>query len=50
MPTAGTSQFPKWVADAAGVLLALATLGVIVYFLGVKAHIWQSPAGGFWIV
>ena len=51
MPTQGTSQpYPRWIADAVGAVLALVTLGVIVYFLGVKAHIWPSPSGGFWVV
>ncbi len=50
MPTAQTPPLPRWLADLTGVILALATLGVIIYFLGVKAHVWQSPSGGFWIV
>jgi hypothetical protein len=51
MPTQGTSEpYPRWIADATLVVLALVTLGVIAYFLGVKAHIWPSPSDGFWLV
>jgi hypothetical protein len=51
MPTPGASQpHPRWIADATGVILAIVTLGLIAYFLGEKAHLWQSPSGGFWTV
>ena len=49
MPTAGTTPLPRWIADVTGLILAVLAIGAIVYLLGVKAHVWQSPSGGFWI-
>jgi len=50
MSADGAVPFPKWIADAMAVLLALAALALITYFVGAKAHIWQSPSGGFWVL
>jgi hypothetical protein len=39
----------QWMGRLAGLLIALVMVGVFVYTLGVKAHLWQSPPDGFWV-
>lgn len=42
-------MFPKWVASLVGILMGLATSGLIVWMLGVKAHAWPAASIGFWV-
>jgi len=42
-------MFPRWLGPLVGTFMALLMGGVMVYMLGVRAHIWQSAPGGFWL-
>jgi hypothetical protein len=35
-------------ANAIGVMMGLLVVGLIVYMIGVKVHLWQSSSTGFW--
>ena len=39
----------SWLGPLLGMLMGLLTIGLIVYMLGVKAHIWSSPPTGYWV-
>ncbi len=43
-----TDDTRKRFANIIGVLMGLLILGLIAYFVGVKAHLLQSPPSGFW--
>jgi hypothetical protein len=45
MTTNGTD---KLLGNAIGVMMGLLTLGLLVYTVGVKLHLWESSPAGFW--
>ena len=42
-------MFPRWLGPLVGTLMGLTAVAAIVWMAGVKAQIWPSPPGGFWI-
>ena len=42
-------MFPRWLGPLVGTVMGLLMGGTIIYMLGVRAHLWPSPPGGFWV-
>jgi hypothetical protein len=41
-------MFPRWLGPLVAALTVLVMVAVMVYMLGVAAHVWHSPPTGFW--
>ena len=42
-------MFPRWMGTLVTAVVAITVVGIAAWMLGVKAHIWPSASGGFWV-
>jgi len=42
-------MFPRWMGPLVGGVMTLVTVGVIAWMIGVKAGLWPSAPGGYWV-
>jgi hypothetical protein len=45
----GDTMFPRWLGTLVGTVMGLVVGGAMVYMVGVRAHVWDSAPGGFWL-